>query len=202
MRLFTSHQRITPRRRVALTATLVAGLAIALGSGSIAANAATPSSTSTSPAAHSHFTHASGARTATSFERIIRASEAKCTATNSITAADGKVALRADRTSARSLAAGSARNAAFKAIHSKALSGGYGSAIQSRAETVAGRTGLHLGKLPAALVTDMKSVHAAAPANRAALDTAIANKANAGSYGAAVRAAAKKIEALGCVVSK
>ena len=212
MRLFASRLAITPRRRVGLTVVLAAGLAVAIGSGAMAANAATPAASSPASATQSQAHHtavhhttasrAAGSRTEASFERIIRASEASCTVANPITADAGKAAIKADRAAAAALAAGSPRTAARAAIHTKALSGGYGSRIQAHAEAVAGRTELHLGKLPAALVTDMKAVRSAAPSARLALDTAIAKKAVDGSYGAAVTAAAEKIEGLGCVIRK
>lgn len=207
MRLFTSSLTVTPRRRVALTVALAAGLAVAIGSGAMAANAATPSLAAHSQVHHTVASHAASSPTAASraaarFERVIRASEARCAADNAVTAQAGKAALISDRAAARALAAGSTRTAAFAAIHAKAIAGGYGSAVQSHAQIVAGRTDLHLGKLPAALVADLKAVHTAAPADRLALETAIANKAVAGSYGATVEAAAVKIEAAGCPTAK
>jgi hypothetical protein len=152
------------------TTSLLAGAALALG-GVVSANAATPS-----PAPST-----SSASTCTLGEHFVSAW------------LEVPKAMRADLKAARA-DTGAARKSALKAVRTKALDGGYGSAVEAQAKWRQSHksdiTGIR--PLPDNLKADLKTLHGEkGKAAKLTEANSIADKALAGGYGAKVETLAK-----------
>jgi hypothetical protein len=149
-----------------------AGLAIAIGTGGLAANAATtPAPVSTRAASCSFGQHLVSAwRTVPSD-------------------------LRADLKSAKALKPGTDRRAALKKIQAKALDGGYGAAVEARAEWRKDHKGEKLRPLPEKLKADLKTLHSTPKSGKLAEAEKIADTALAGGYGSTIESFAKAVKA-------
>jgi hypothetical protein len=149
-----------------------AGLALALGTGGLTASAATaPASVSTSSSSCSlgqHFVSA--------WKNV-------------------PTDLRADLKAAKALKPGTERRAALKKIRAKALDGGYGAAVEVRAEWRKDHRGEKLRPLPASLKADLKTLHSTPKSGKVAEAEKIADTAVAGGYGATIESFAKAVKA-------
>lgn len=151
--------------------TTAASLALVLGSGVVAADAATPAPSATS-------------------------SSSSCTFPQHLLAAWKAVPadLRHDLKAARAMAPGKDRRADIKKIHDKALDGGYGAGVEAKAQWLKEHKGTHLRPLPASLKADLKSMHSDPKSKRLADAEAIAAKAISGGYGATIESFAKAVQ--------
>jgi hypothetical protein len=148
-----------------------AGLALALGTGGLAANAATaPTPVSTSAASCSFGEHLISAWRTVPSE------------------------LRSDLKAARALKPGADRRDALKKIRAKAIDGGYGAAVEARAEWRKDHRGDKLRPLPATLKADLKTLHATPKQAKGAERQKIADTAVAGGYGATIESFAKAVQ--------
>jgi hypothetical protein len=162
--------RTLSRRRSATIAAFV-GVALAIGSGAVAANAATvaPATTSSS--------------TGCSFGQHLRSALGETPS-----------ALKTDRAAVKAMAHGAARRTAAQAIATKALAGGYGQGVEVRAEWLKANKGQHLRPLPAALKADLKTLKGETKTQRAATLEGISGKALAGTYGTTLESFAKTVK--------
>jgi hypothetical protein len=156
--------------RHAAVATL-AGAALVLGGGAVAANAETTS------------TAAVTAATSCSFAQHLRQAWAKAPAD-----------LKSDLTALKAMAPGKARRADAVTIRTKALDGGYGTAVEVKAEWRTANTGERLRPLPANLRADLQTLRSDAKADKPAEAKKIADGALAGTYGAKVESFAKAVQ--------
>ena len=149
-----------------------AGLALALGTGGLAASAATaPASVSTSSSSCSLGQHFVSAW--------------KTVPTD----------LRADLRAAKALKPATERRAALQKIRVKALDGGYGAAVEVRAEWRKDHRGEKLRPLPDSLKADLKTLHSTPKSGKVAEAEKIADTAVAGGYGATIESFAKAVKA-------
>ena len=149
-----------------------AGLAIALGTGGLAASAATA------------LTPVSSSSSSCSFgEHLLSAWKAV------------PANLRADLTAAKALKPGTERRAALKKIRATALDGGYGAGVESRAEWRKDHRGEKLRPLPENLKADIKTLHSTPKSGKVAETEKIADTAIAGGYGATIESFAKAVKA-------
>jgi hypothetical protein len=116
--------------------------------------------------------------------------------TAALTKADGpRAALASDLKAARALS-GAARLAALKQVRAKALAGGYGAAVERRAEKRGIKRDLVVSLLPDNLQSDLTALRAAPADQHKAMRQQIMTKALAGDYGADVKAAAERLHTL------
>jgi len=149
-----------------------AGLALALGTGGIAASAAT----APTPVSSSASTCSFGQHLVSAWKTV---------------PAD----LRADLKSAKALKPGTERRAALKKIQAKSLDGGYGAAVEARAEWRKDHKGEKLRPLPEKLKADLKTLHSTPKSEKLAEAEKIADTAIAGGYGATIESFAKDVKA-------
>jgi hypothetical protein len=147
----------------------VAGLALVLGGGAVAANAATPE-----PAA---------ATTVCSVAQL-KAEWAKAPA-----------ALKSDLKALKAMPAGKDRRADAVKIRAKALDGGYGKTVEVKAQWLKDHKGERLRPLPANLKADLKTLHSDSKADKPAEAKKIASNALDGTYGATIESFAKAWQA-------
>jgi hypothetical protein len=168
--------------RLATAVAVTAGLALVLGTGGLAASAATaPSPVSTSPVSTSP---ALAPTTSCSFgQHLVSAWKA--------VPAD----LRADVKAAKALKPGTERRDALKKIRAKALDGGYGAGVEARAEWRKDHRGAKLRPLPDSLKADLKTLHSTPKSGQVAEAEKIADTAVAGGYGATIESFAKAAKA-------
>ncbi len=147
----------------------IAGLALVVGGGAVAANAATPLSTST----------------------------ASSTCTLAQLRSDWKVpaSLRADLTALRAIPKGADRRADAATIRGKALDGGYGAGAETLAKWRQANKGEKLRPLPANLKADLKTLHSDAKADKPTEAKKIVANALGGTYGATIQSFAKAWQA-------
>lgn len=107
----------------------------------------------------------------------------------------GRSKLRADLRAAFRLD-GDARRDALAAVRQKALDGGYGGAVQHRAERRDVRHDLFVSLLPDNLQADLDHLKAAPADQREQLRAEIIDNAVAGDYGPDVQKAAERLRAL------
>ncbi len=163
--------------RYLITATsLLAGAALVLGGGALGANASTPTPTA-SPAS----------------------STSNCTfGEHFVSAVRGlPKALRDDLKAARAETPGPQRRKDIQAVTTKALDGGYGSSVESKAKFLRSHRGdlQAVRPLPAALRADLKTLHAEkGKSAKLAEASTIADKAMAGDYGSPVQKLAKDVK--------
>jgi len=149
---------------------VAAGLALALGTGGLAANAA-PAPVGTSSSGCSFGQHLVSAWKTVPVE------------------------LRADLKAAKALKSGTERRAALKKIQARALDGGYGAAVEVRAEWRKDHRGETLRPLPDRLKTDLKTLRSTPKSAKVAEAEKIADAAVAGGYGATIESFAKAVKA-------
>jgi len=102
-------------------------------------------------------------------------------------------ALRSDLEAAKKDGHGAERRAQLKSIRAKALSGGYGAAVEARAKQI---QSLHLRPVPDALKADLKTLHGEkTKADKAAEAKKIGANALAGDYGSNYQTLAQQIQA-------
>ncbi|MCU1514029.1 MAG: hypothetical protein JWO10_1119 [Microbacteriaceae bacterium] len=161
-------------RRVAVGLAAIAGLAMVLGTGTLAASAAPLGETTAATA-----------------------SATTCTFGQHLVSAWLHVpkALRADLKKLKAMDAGPDRRAEAKSIKAKALAGGYGSAAETKAKWLADHKGEGVRPLPDNLKADLKTLRAAPKADKVKQADAIADKALAGGYGDKVESFAKAVQA-------
>ena len=148
------------------------GIALALGTGGLAASAATaPVSVDTSSSSCSFGRH---------FLAAVKTAPAD---------------LRADLKAAKALKPGTDRRAALKKIQAKALDGGYGAAVEVRAEWRKDHRRGKLRPLPKSLKADLKTLHSTPKSGKSAEAEKIADAAVAGGYGATIESFAKAAKA-------
>ncbi|MGY2877051.1 hypothetical protein ACVW00_004241 [Marmoricola sp. URHA0025 HA25] len=109
--------------------------------------------------------------------------------------AGGRAQLRADLRAAFKLE-GDARRAALASIRQKARDGGYGNAVERRADRRQIRHELFLSLLPDNLQADLTRLQDAPADQRAQLRSDIMDKAVAGDYGPDVQKAAEQLRGL------
>jgi len=163
--------------RWATGVTVSAGIAIAIGTGGLAANAATtPTPASTTP---------------------LSTSSTSCTFGQHLVSAWKTVPtdLRADLKAARELKSGTERRAALKKIQAKALDGGYGAGVEARAEWRKDHPGQKLRPLPDKLKADLKTLHSTPRSGKLAEAEKIADTAVAGGYGSTIESFATAVKA-------
>jgi hypothetical protein len=107
----------------------------------------------------------------------------------------GRAQLRADLLAALRLK-GDARRSALADVRAKALAGGYGQAVQRRAERRDIRHDLLVSLLPDNLQQDLTALKNAPADQRAQLRSDIVAKALAGEYGPEVQKAAERLKGL------
>ncbi len=156
-------------RTIALTTTV--SLALVLGCGAVAAEAAPVATTAT------------GSSSSCTFPQHLLAAWKAMPAE-----------LRKDLKAAKALPRGAERRAKLASIRTKALDGGYGAGVEVRAQWLKDHKGDHLRPLPAALKADLKSMHADPRSKRVADAEAIAEKAISGAYGATIESFAKAVQ--------
>jgi hypothetical protein len=147
------------------------GLAIALGTGGLSASAATDPTPVAAPSSSCSF----GQHLVSAWRTV-------------------PAELRTDLKAARALKPGTERRAALKKIQATSLDGGYGAAVQARAEWRKDHKG-DLRPLPDALKADLKTLHSTPKKGKVAEAEKIADKAVAGGYGASVESFAKAVKA-------
>jgi hypothetical protein len=163
-------------RYLMTTTSLLAGAALVLGGGALAANASTPTPTASL---------ASSASTCTFGEHLV-----------SVVRGLPK-AFRHDLKAARAETPGPQRRKDVQAVTTKALDGGYGSSVESKAKFLQSHRGDLQGvrPLPAALRADLKTLHSEkGKSTKLAEANTIADKAVAGDYGSAVQTLAKDVK--------
>ena len=160
---------MTSIRTIGFTA--AATVALVLGTGVIAANAAAPS-----PAP------ASGSSSCTFAQHLVSAWRTV------------PVKLRDDLKSAKAMSPGKDRRADLAKIRATALDGGYGAGVEARAQWLKAHKGERLRPLPDSLKADLKAMHADPKTKKVADAAAIAAKAVAGTYGAKVESFAKAVK--------
>ncbi|CAN5498842.1 hypothetical protein BH10ACT4_BH10ACT4_00460 [soil metagenome] len=149
-----------------------AGIAIAIGTGGLAANAATtPTPVSTRASSCSFGQHLVSAW------RTVPAE------------------LRADLKAARALKPGTERRDALKKIRATALDGGYGPAVEARAQWRKDHPGDKLRPVPANLKADLTTLHSTPKSGKAAEAEKIADTAVSGGYGSTIESFAKAVKA-------
>ena len=154
--------------------TTVAALALVIGGGAVAANAASPAP-SASPSS---------------------SASSACTPIQHLRAAWGEVPpeLKSDLKSLKAMAPGKDRKADALKIRTKALDGGYGVGVEVRAQWRKDNKGARLRPLPANLKADLKTLHADSKADKPAEAKKIADGALSGTYGATVESFAKAVQ--------
>ena len=167
--------RLSPVRRWAYRITAVAGVALVLGSGTVAANAVTPSTVSS--------TVADETPTCSFGEHLVSAWMTV------------PVALRHDLTAVKAMGPGAERRAAAKGIVQTALDGGYGERAREKAELFVANKGSRIRNLPADLKADLRELRAAPRDEKVALAEDIAGAALDGTYGETVQEYAEKVQA-------
>jgi hypothetical protein len=158
---------MTSIRTIGITA--AASLALVLGSGAVAANAATPAPTASSS------TCSFGQHLLSAWKTV---------------PAD----LRSDLKAAKAMKPGKDRRADLVKIHDKALDGGYGAGVEAKAEWLKAHPGERLRPLPGNLKSDLKALHADPKSKKVAEAAAIAAKAIAGTYGTKVESFANAVK--------
>ena len=158
---------MTSIRTIGITA--AASLALVLGSGAVAANAATPAPTTSSS------TCSFGQHLLSAWKTV---------------PAD----LRSDLKAAKAMKPGKDRRADLVKIHDKALDGGYGAGVEAKAEWLKAHPGERLRPLPDNLKADLKAMRADPKSKKVADLNAIADKAVAGTYGTKVESFAKAVQ--------
>ena len=158
---------MTSIRTIGITA--AASLALVLGSGAVAANAATPAPT---------------------------ASSSSCTFGQHLISAWKAVppGLRSDLKAAKAMAPGKDRRADIAKIHEKALDGGYGAGVEAKAQWLKAHPDDRLRPLPTNLKADLKAMRADPKSKKLSDAAAIAAKAVAGTYGSKVESFAKAVQ--------
>ncbi len=151
---------------------VAAGIALAAGTGTIAASAATPPNSPTVAAAGCSFG-----------EHLLSAARKVPTE------------LRDDLKQLRAMKPGPDRRADAKKLRSEALDGRFGPAVEARAQWRAAHPGDKLRPLPAALKADLKVLHGTPKAGKAAEVATIAQKAVSGGYGATIESFAQAVKA-------
>jgi hypothetical protein len=146
-----------------------AGIALVVGGGAVAANAATPTPT---------------------------ASTSTCTFAQHLRQAWGNTPadLKSDLKALKAMSPGKDRRADALKIRAKALDGGYGKGVEVKAEWLKAHKGERLRPLPDNLKADLKTLHSDAKADKPAEAKKIADGALAGTYGAKVESFAKAVQ--------
>jgi len=163
-------------RYLMTTTSLLAGAALVLGGGALAANASTSTPTA-SPT--------SSASSCSVGEHLVSAVRGL------------PKALRDDLKKARAETPGPQRRKDLQAVKAKALAGGYGAGVESQAKFLTSHRGDVRGirPLPDALKADLKTLHSVTGKSaKLAEANTIADKALAGDYGSKVQTLAKDVK--------
>ncbi len=157
----------------------VAGLALVIGGGAFAANAAAPTASASASA--------SASETSTAHT---------CTPLQHLRAAWGEVPadLKSDLKALKAMSPGKGRKADAVKIRTKELAGGYGAGVEVRAEWHKANKGMKLRPLPVNLKADLKTLHADSKAAKPAEAKKISDGALAGTYGTTVESFAKAVQ--------